>query len=79
MRITQNIEKRRKLNEKRLWENEFEALNQYRYNTWNTREEHSQLKRKMREENNQDAEKNERYISLELEDKKIKMNFEKKS
>ena len=41
------------------------------------REEHSQSKREMKEENNQDVEKNERYISLELENKKIKMNFER--
>ena len=33
----------------------------------------------MREEDNQDVEKDERYISLELKDKEIKMNFEKKS
>ena len=33
----------------------------------------------MREEDNQDAEENERYISLELEDREIKMNFERKS
>ena len=77
--ITQNIEKRRRLNEEHLWKNEFEASSQRRYNTWNTREEHSQLKREMRKENNQNVEKNKRYISLELENKRTKMYFEKKS
>ena len=33
----------------------------------------------MKEKNNQNVEKNERYISFELKNRRIKMNFEKES